>query len=82
MVAGRHEGAAFHPAAIAEQRHHALQAQLLVEVGTADVHTAGGENVGMAVIEHVPFRRQAYQGEVRGTAADVDDQYQLFALDV
>ncbi|MNO68542.1 hypothetical protein D3C76_593800 [compost metagenome] len=81
VIAGRHEGVALHPAAIAEQRHHALQAELLVEVGAANVHAAGGEDVGLAVGDVAALRRQAHQGEVRGTAADVDDQHQFLALD-
>ncbi|MNO48943.1 hypothetical protein D3C76_392850 [compost metagenome] len=61
VVTGRHVGAALHPAAVAEQRHQALQAQLFVEVGSADVHTAGGEDVLVAVIHTPTFRRQAHQ---------------------
>ena len=81
VVAGRHQGAAFHAAAVAEQRHHALQAQLLVEVGTADVHAARGQDVALALGQQVALWRQADQGEVRGTPANVDNQYQLFAAD-
>ncbi|MCY1247521.1 hypothetical protein D9M72_608610 [compost metagenome] len=61
VVTGRHVGAALHAAAVAEQRHQALQAQLFVEVGSADVHTAGGEDVLVAVIHTPTFRRQAHQ---------------------
>ncbi len=81
VVAGGHQRVALHPAAVAEQRHHPVQAQLLVEVGTADVHAAGGEDVVLALIQLATLRCQAHQGEVRGTAADVDDQHQLLALD-
>ncbi|VTQ31191.1 Uncharacterised protein [Pseudomonas putida] len=81
VVAGRHQRTALHAAAIAKQRHHALKAQLLVEVGTANVHTAGGEDVALALGDQMALGRQADQGEVRGTTADVDDQYQLFAAD-
>jgi len=80
-MAGGHVGAAFHAAAVAEQRHHALQAQLFVEVGAADVHAAGGEDVVLAVVVVTTVRRQAHQGEVGRTTADVDDQYQLFPGD-
>ena len=79
--AGGHRRVAFHSAAVAEQRHHRLQAELFVEVGTADVHAAGGEDVVMAFGDHVPLGRQADQREVRGAAADVDDQHQLFLAD-
>ncbi len=75
MVAGGHVGAAFHAAAVAEQRHHARQRELFVEVGTADMHAAGGEDVVVAVVMLASLGRQAHQGEVRGTAADVDNQY-------
>ncbi len=78
VVAGRHVSATLHPAAITEQRHQALQAQLLVEVGTADVHTTGGKDVVMPVVIVAPLGRQAHQGKVGGTAANVDDQHQLF----
>ena len=81
VVAGRHVGAALHAAAVAEQRHQALQAQLFVEVGPADVHAAGGEDVIVTVVETTTLGRQAHQREVRGTTADVDDQHQLFFLD-
>lgn len=81
VVAGGHVGAAFHPAAVAKQRHHALQAQLFTEVSTAYVHAAGGQNVVLAVVHAAPLGRQAHQREVGRTAADVDNQYQLFALD-
>ena len=81
VVAGGHVGAALHPAAVAEQRHHALQAQLLVEVGAADVHAASGEDVVVAVIDATALGGQTHQGKVRGTTADVDDQHQLFAFD-
>ena len=81
VIAGWHEGVALHLAAVAEQRHHALDAQLLVEVGTADVHAAGGEDVALAVGHCAALRRQANQREVRGAAADVDDQHQFFTLD-
>ncbi len=81
VVAGGHGGATLHGAAVAQQRHHAFQAQLAVEVGTADMHAARGEDVAGAVGQVAALRRQAHQGEVRGTAADVDDQHQLFTLD-
>ena len=82
MIAGGHEGVALHPAAVAEQRHHAGQRQLLVEVGATDMHTAGGEDVVLALGQMVALMGQTHQGEVRGAAANVDDQYQLLAIQV
>src|SRR3990167_2072852 len=79
--AGGHRRVALHPAAIAEQWHHRLQAELFVEVGAADMDAAGGEDVGMPFGEHMSLGRQANQREVRGTAADVDDQHQFFLAD-
>ncbi|MNE17296.1 hypothetical protein D3C80_1102720 [compost metagenome] len=45
------------------------------------MHAAGGEDVVLALGHFAALGRQAHQGEVRGTAADVDDQYQFFTLD-
>jgi hypothetical protein len=45
VVAGRHLAAVAQFAAQAQQRHHLRQAQVFVEVGAADVHAAGGEDV-------------------------------------
>ncbi|MNT38949.1 hypothetical protein D3C72_1751620 [compost metagenome] len=55
-MAGGHVGTALHPAAIAEQWHQAGQRELFVEVGPADVHAAGGEDVVLAVIHSAPLR--------------------------
>ncbi len=78
---GGHRRGTFHPAAIAKQRHHSGQRQLLVKISTADMHAAGGENIGVAVSQVASFRGQAHQGEVRGAAADIDDQHQFFPAD-
>ncbi|MDT4855123.1 hypothetical protein FQZ97_894640 [compost metagenome] len=45
------------------------------------MHAAGGEDVVMPLRHRPSLRRQAYQGEVRGAAADIDDQHQFFAVD-
>jgi len=81
--AGGHRCIAFHPAAIAEQRHHPVQAELLVEVGAADMHAACREDVRLPVVHRTALRRQAHQREVGGTAADIHDQLlrQAWTLD-
>ncbi len=81
VVAGRHIGTAFHAAAVAEQRHHAGQRELFVEVGTTDVHAAGGEDVALAVVVVTAVRGQAHQREVGRTTANVDNEHKLFFLD-
>lgn len=45
------------------------------------MYAAGGQDVVLALGQVAPLRRQAHQGEVRGAAADVDDQDQFLALD-
>ncbi len=81
MGAGGHRCIAFHPAAIAEQRHHPVQAELLVEVGAADMHAACREDVRLPVVHRTALGRQAHQREVGGTAADIHDQHALLSLD-
>ncbi|RMS23163.1 hypothetical protein ALP71_01469 [Pseudomonas coronafaciens pv. garcae] len=55
VMAGRHVGAAFHAAAVAEQWHYTLQAQLLVEVGPANVYATCGQDVLLAIIVLAPL---------------------------
>jgi hypothetical protein len=45
VIARRHLAPDTQRAAVAEQRHHRRQAQVFVEVGAADVHAAGGQDV-------------------------------------
>ena len=66
-------------AAIAEMRHHAFEAQQPVEIGAADVNAAIGENVVAALGLGSPLGRDANDREVRGAAADVDDQNEFLA---
>ncbi|MOA25839.1 hypothetical protein D3C78_1465880 [compost metagenome] len=61
VVAGRHLGIVLQPRAVAQQRHHAVQAQLLVKVGPADMHAAVGKDVVAAIQQVAALRRQPYQ---------------------
>ena len=58
-----------------------MQAELLVEVGAADMHAACREDVRLPVVHRTALGRQAHQREVGGTAADIHDQHALLALD-
>ena len=66
--------------AVAQQRHYQVQAELLVKVGAAHVHAAGGQHVVPAVGQAHALRPQAHHGEVRGAAAHVHHQHGLFAV--
>ena len=56
------------------------QRQQPVEIGAADMDARRRENVGLAVGRPGPLGRNADHREVRGAAADVDDQRQFLAV--
>ena len=68
--------------AIAQQRHHRLQAELAVKVRAADVHAAAGQDVTGAIQLAASLGREAQQRKVRGATADIDNQHQRLALDL
>ncbi|KAG1283672.1 hypothetical protein G6F64_014341 [Rhizopus arrhizus] len=82
VLRGRYVLAAAQLAAQAQQGHDVRQAQLLVEIHPADMHAAIGQDVVAAVGLAGTVRPQADQRKVGRAAADVDDQHQLFAIDL
>ncbi|MNL24133.1 hypothetical protein D3C87_1455560 [compost metagenome] len=81
ILARRHFLAVAQLAAQPQQRHGAGQAQCAVEVGPADMDTAVGQDVGLAVELPGAVRRQPHQRKVGGTAADVGHHHQFLARD-
>src|SRR5690606_145498 len=65
-----------------EQRHDAVQAQVFVEIGAADMNAAGSQDVAAAVRLFRALRRQAHQREIGRATADIGDQYQFFSFEL
>ena len=82
IIARRDLGARTQRAPVAEQRHHRGQAQVLVEIGAADVDAAGGEDVVAPLRLAGAAGTEAHQRKVGGAAADVGDQDQFLAVDL
>ena len=64
---------------MAQMRHHLGQGQAAVKIGTAQTNATIAQNVSGTVNRPRPFGRDADQGDVRGAAADIDDQHDLFS---
>ncbi|MDT4878939.1 hypothetical protein FQZ97_1145770 [compost metagenome] len=65
---------------VAQQGHHLLQAELVVEVGPANVHTGGGQHVTRAVSQLHALRAQPHHGEIGRATPQVHHQHHALAL--
>ncbi len=65
----------------AQLGHDLGQGQQAVEIGAADMHAACGEDICLPVDAAGALGRQADHGEIRGAAADIGDDGELFVVD-
>src|ERR1700692_2935903 len=78
IARGHLEPGALHGAAEAEQRHHDAETELAIEVRAADAHAVVGENVRSAIGVAMTLRPETHDRKIRGPAADIGDQGDLF----
>ncbi len=71
-----------HGAAEAEQRHHHAEAELAVEISTADAYAVIGENIGCSIGLAVALGPETHDRKVGRATADIGDQCHFLGRDL